>query len=63
LRCKKNDGTAETFCITAFFLPRGFRLALLGGSRLTRGSFVGGGYVSLWVRIVFNSLYLYSIDK
>jgi hypothetical protein len=47
--------SAEIFCTTAFFCPRGFRLALLGGPCLTRGSSVKGGYVSLWVRIVFNS--------
>jgi hypothetical protein len=34
----------------------------LGGSRLTRGSSVRGGYVLRWVRIVLNPFCLYSID-
>jgi hypothetical protein len=59
---KKGDETAKAFCIAAFFRPRGLRLAILGGSRLTRGSSVRGGYVLRWVRIVLNSFYLYSID-
>jgi hypothetical protein len=60
---KKIDETAETFCIIAFFSSSRFRLALLGGLRLTRGSSVRGGYISLWVRIVFNCFCLYSIDQ
>jgi hypothetical protein len=42
---KRNNETAETFCIIAFFHPRGFRLAVLGGPHLTCGSSVRGVYV------------------
>jgi hypothetical protein len=62
-RGDKNEvKSAETFCITAFFCPDRFRLALLGGPRLTCGSSVRGGYVLRWVRIVLKCFCLYSID-
>jgi hypothetical protein len=59
---KKGDETAKTFCIAAFFRPRGLGLGFFGGLRLTRGSSVRGGYVLRWVRIVLNSFCVYSID-
>jgi hypothetical protein len=60
---KNQVKSAETFCITAFFCPDRFRLALLGGPRLTCGSSVRSGYVLPWVRIILKCFCLYSIDE
>jgi hypothetical protein len=54
--------SAETISNTDFCRPCRFRLALLGGPRLTCRSSVRGVYVLRWVRIVLKCFCLYSID-
>jgi hypothetical protein len=60
---KKQEDSVETISSTNFFRPRGLRHAFLGGPNLTSGIFVRGGYVSPWVRKVFDSFNFYSIDE